>query len=89
MLLALRRFVLCLDPAAVSGIVGAAEEWRRIGAAGRPAPADGSQGGESSWTDTSKTTEIARHELIVGAIVPLVALLSHGGNPSIILPIQQ
>ena len=89
MLLALRRFVLCPDPAAVGGIVGAAEERRRIGAAGRPAPADGSQGGESSWTDTSKTAEIARHELIVGAIVPLVALLSHGGNPSIILPIQR
>ena len=89
MLLVFRRFVLCPEPAAVGGIVGAVEERRRIGAAGRPAPADGSQGGESSWTDTSKTAEIARHELIVGAIVPLVALLSHGGNPSIILPIQR
>ena len=89
MLLALRNFVLCPDPAAVGGIVGTAEERRRIGADGHPAPADGSEGGESSWTDTSKTAETARHELIVGALVPLVALLSHGGNPSIILPIQQ
>ena len=56
-LLALRRFVLCTDPAAVSGIVGAAEERRHIGAAGRPASADGSQGGEISWTDTSQTAK--------------------------------
>ena len=42
---------------------------------------------EKAHRRTSKTAQIARHELIVGAIVPLVALLSHGGNPSIILPI--
>ena len=65
MLLALRNFVLCPDPAAVGGIVGNAEERRHIGADGRPASADGSEGGESSWTDSSKTAETARHELIV------------------------
>ena len=89
MLLAFRRFVLCPDPAAGGGIVGAAEERRRIGAAGRPAPADRARGGESPWTENTDASAIAMHGLIVGATVPLVVLLPHGGNPSIILPIQQ
>ena len=43
----------------------------------------------ASWMDTTKASETTRHVLTVGTIVPLIALLTHGGNPSIILPIQR